>query len=413
MAADDAKSNTDTAAAVLSQPATAVALPILLALSLGHGLNDLMQSVLVAIYPIIKPAFDLSYTQIGLIGALFSCTGSILQPIVGTLTDRRPQPYSMMVGMGCTMSGLLLLGFAPAYWVILLAAALIGIGSSIFHPEASRIARIASGGRYGLAQSMFQTGGNIGTSIGPLLAALIVVPYGQRSASFFAVVALGGALLLGWAGRWYKAWLEAHARTGSARTAMAETGLTPTRVWISIAILVALMFSKFIYMASLSSYFTFYLIEHFHVTVDTAQYCLFLFLAATAAGTMLGGPIGDRIGARNVILASILGVLPFTLILPYANFFWTLVLSVPIGLILASAFSVIVVYAQSLVPGRVGLIGGLFFGLAFGASGIGAAGLGALADRIGLDAVYQICAWLPAIGLLALWLPKVGGRKVG
>ena len=413
MAADDAKPNTDTAvAAVPGRPATAVALPILLALSLGHGLNDLMQSVLVAIYPIIKPAFDLSYTQIGLIGALFSCTGSILQPIVGTLTDRRPQPYSMMVGMGCTMSGLLLLGFAPAYWVILLAAALIGIGSSIFHPEASRIARIASGGRYGLAQSMFQTGGNIGTSIGPLLAALIVVPYGQRSASFFAVVALGGALLLGWAGRWYKAWLEAHARTGSARTAMAETGLTPTRVWISIAILVALMFSKFIYMASLSSYFTFYLIEHFHVTVDTAQYCLFLFLAATAAGTMLGGPIGDRIGARNVILASILGVLPFTLILPYANFFWTLVLSVPIGLILASAFSVIVVYAQSLVPGRVGLIGGLFFGLAFGASGIGAAGLGALADRIGLDAVYQICAWLPAIGLLALWLPRVGGRQV-
>ncbi len=388
-------------------------MPILLALSLGHGMNDLMQSVLVAIYPIIKPSFGLSYTQIGLIGALFSCTGSVLQPIVGTLTDRRPQPYSMMVGMACTMSGLLLLGFAPAYWVILLAAALIGTGSSIFHPEASRIARIASGGRYGLAQSMFQTGGNIGTSIGPLLAALIVVPNGQRSASFFAVVALGGALLLGWAGRWYKAWLEAHARNGAKRAPMADSGLTPTRVWISIAILVALMFSKFIYMASLSSYFTFYLIEHFHVTVDTAQYCLFLFLAATAAGTMLGGPIGDRIGARNVILASILGVLPFTLVLPYANFFWTLALSVPIGLILASAFSVIVVYAQSLVPGRVGLIGGLFFGLAFGASGLGAAGLGALADRIGLDAVYRICAWLPAIGLLALWLPKVGPRRLG
>ena len=414
MAADDAMTVSPQATAPGApspSPATAVAMPILLALSLGHGMNDLMQSVLVAIYPIIKPAFDLSYTQIGLIGAVFSCTGSVLQPIVGAVTDKRPWPYSLLVGMGCTMCGLLLLGFAPAYGVVLLAAALIGIGSSIFHPEASRIARFASGGRYGLAQSLFQTGGNIGTSIGPLLAALIVVPNGQRSASVFAVVALAGMGLLGWVGGWYRAWLATHAKAGGMRAAVADMGLSPARVWTSIAILVALMFSKFIYMASLSSYFTFYLIEHFKVSVETAQYSLFLFLAATAAGTILGGPIGDRIGARNVILASILGVLPFTLVLPYANFVWTLVLTVPIGVVLASAFSVIVVYAQSLVPGRIGLIGGLFFGLAFGASGLGAAGLGALADRIGLDAVYRICAWLPAIGLLALWLPKVGGRK--
>ena len=405
MAADD------TRPALATVPATALALPIVLALSLGHGLNDLMQSVLVAIFPLIKETFTLSYTQIGFIGAVFSLTASVLQPIIGTLTDRHPQPFSLMVGMTCTMCGLLLLGFAPAYGVVLLAAAMIGIGSSIFHPESSRIARIASGGHYGFAQSMFQTGGNIGSSAGPLLAALIVVPNGQRSAAWFAVFALAGAALLGWVGGWYRDWLATHARASARRIAAMAPDLTDTQVWVSIAILVALMFSKFVYLASFQSYYTFYLIEHFGTSVTTAQYCLFVFLAATAAGTILGGPIGDRIGARTVILWSILGVLPFTLILPYANFTWTVLLSIPIGAILASAFSVIVVYAQSLLPGRVGLIGGLFFGLAFGMSGLGAAGLGALSDHIGLEPVYRICAFLPAIGLLALGLPRLGGRK--
>lgn len=391
--------------------ATPLALPILIALSIGHGLNDLMQSVLVAIYPLIKPAYGLSYAQIGIIGATFNITGSLLQPFIGMWTDRRPQPFSLMVGMGCTMCGLLLLGFAPAYGVIVIAAAMIGIGSSIFHPEASRIARFASGGRYGLAQSLFQTGGNTGSSLGPLLTALIIVPLGQHSASGFAVVALIGMLLLGWVGMWYRDWLATHARTGAKRVVAAGPQLSPMRIWISIGILVTLMFSKFVYMASLNSYYTFYLIEHFGLSVQNAQLCLFVFMAATAAGTILGGPIGDRIGARRVILGSILGVLPFTLLLPYVNLTWTVLLSIPIGAILASAFSVIVVYAQSLLPGRVGLIGGLFFGLAFGMSGLAAASLGAIADVSGIEPVYRICAFLPALGLLAFWLPQLELRR--
>jgi MFS transporter, FSR family, fosmidomycin resistance protein len=401
----------ESAAPVAAAPASALAMPILLALSLGHGLNDVMQSVLVAIYPLIKPAFDLSYAQIGLIGAVFHVTASVLQPIVGAVTDKRPQPFSLMIGMACTMCGLLLLGFAPAYGLVLIAAAMIGTGSSIFHPDASRIARLASGGRFGLAQSMFQTGGNIGTSIGPLLAAAIIVPNGQHSAAWFAVIALFGAALLGWVGTWYQNWLASHARAGARKAVAIANGLTSRQVTASIAILVALMFSKFVYMTSISSYYTFYLIEHFGTSVQTAQLCLFVFLASVAAGTMLGGPIGDRIGARRVILVSILGVLPFTLLLPYVNFIWTVLLTIPIGLILASAFSVMVVYAQSLVPGRVGLIGGLFFGLAFGCSGVAAAGLGALADQTGITLVYRICAFLPAIGLLALALPKFDVRK--
>jgi MFS transporter, FSR family, fosmidomycin resistance protein len=411
VAADDA--NPNPVAARSAAPATMLALPIVLALSVGHGLNDIMQSVLVAIYPLIKPAYNLSYAQIGLIGAVFSITASVLQPIIGLLTDRWPRPFSLTIGMACTMCGLLMLGFAPSYGLLLLAAAMIGTGSSIFHPDASRIARIASGGRYGLAQSMFQTGGNVGTSIGPLLAALIIVPNGQRSAAWFAAIALTGAALLGWVGTWYRDWLATHARAGAKKAVAAATGLTPAQVWASIAILVALMFSKFVYMTSLSSYYTFYLIEHFGMSVQAAQYCLFLFLAATAAGTMLGGPIGDRIGARRVILASILGVLPFTLLLPYADITWTILLTIPIGLILASAFSVMVVYAQSLVPGRVGLIGGLFFGLAFGSSGVAAAGLGALADHTGIEPVFRICAFLPAIGLLALLLPRMASEQTG
>ena len=410
MAADDSTPMTEPRSTAAPAAMGVLSLPILLALSLGHGLNDVMQSVLVAIYPLIKPAYNLSYAQVGLIGAVFHITASVLQPIVGLVTDKRPLPFSLMAGMACTMCGLLMLGFAPSYGLLLLAAAMIGTGSSIFHPDASRLARLASGGRYGLAQSMFQTGGNTGTSIGPLLAALIIVPNGQRSAAWFALIALAGALLLGWVGLWYRDWLATHARTGARKVAAIATGLTERQVVVSIGILVVLMFSKFVYMTSLSSYYTFYLIEHFGTSVRTAQLCLFLLLASVAAGTMLGGPIGDRIGSRRVILLSILGVLPFTLLLPYANFTWTVLLTIPIGAVMASAFSVMVVYAQSLVPGRVGLIGGLFFGLAFGSSGVAAAGLGALADVTGIEPVYRICAFLPAIGLLALWLPRMGGR---
>ena len=384
-----------------------LALPILLALSLGHCLNDLMQSLIAAIFPLIRTSYGLSYTQIGLIGATFSITASILQPIVGILTDKKPQPYSLAAAMVLTMSGLLMLGFATSYPLIIGAAALVGTGSSIFHPESTRIARYASGGRYGLAQSMFQTGGNIGTSLGPLLATLVVLPRGQGSVAWFALVALAGMGLLGWVGGWYRRWLSTHVRAARGNAATMAAGLASAQISISLAILVALMFSKFVYLSSLQNYYQLYLIDHFGVSIGTAQYSLFLFLAATAAGTILGGPVGDLIGSRRVILGSILGVLPFTLLLPYANFLWTLVLSVPIGVILASAFSVIVVYAQNLLPGRVGMIGGLFFGLAFGMSGLAAAGLGWLADMTSLDTVFRICAVLPAIGLLALWLPRL------
>ena len=399
--------------AVASLPSTAqeLALPILLALSLGHCLNDLMQSLISAIFPLIRANYNLNYTEIGLIGATFSLTASILQPIVGLQTDKRPQPFSLSVGMGATLLGLLLLGSAGSFAVILVAAALMGTGSSIFHPESTRIARYASGGRFGLAQSLFQTGGNVGTSLGPLLATLIVVPNGQASVAWFALVALAGMGLLGWVGTWYREWLATHVRVARGATTAVAAGLTSAQVSVSLAILIALMSSKFVYLSSLQNYYQLYLIDHFKVPVETAQYSLFLFLAATAAGTILGGPIGDRVGARRVIFGSILGVLPFTLLLPYANFFWTLVLTVPIGAILASAFSVIVVYAQSLLPGRVGLIGGLFFGLAFGMSGLAAGGLGKLADMTSLETVYRICAFLPAIGLAALWLPRLEAKK--
>jgi MFS transporter, FSR family, fosmidomycin resistance protein len=413
MSADDAATLSQAAPAKPGLAPVAVnvlALPILLALSLGHCLNDLMQSLISAIFPLIRESYHLSYAQVGMIGATFSITASILQPIIGYATDKRPQPFSLAVAMGLTLCGLLLLGAATSYPMIIAAAALVGTGSSVFHPESTRIARYASGGRYGLAQSMFQTGGNVGSSLGPLLAMLIVVPHGQGSVGWFAAVALFGMGLLGWVGTWYRRWLATHVRTASNVAAMAA-GMTPARVYGSLAILVALMFSKFIYLSSLQNYYQLYLIDHFHVPVRTAQLSLFLFLAATAAGTMLGGPIGDRIGARRVILGSILGVLPFTLMLPYASFFWTLVLTVPIGMILASAFSVIVVYAQNLLPGRVGLIGGLFFGLAFGMSGLAAGGLGWLADMTSLDTVFKICALLPAIGLLALWLPRLEVRR--
>jgi FSR family fosmidomycin resistance protein-like MFS transporter len=371
-----------------------------------------MQSVLYAIYPLIKQTLSLNYFQVGLIGAVFNITASVLQPIFGHWTDRHPKPYSLLVGMTCTLCGLILLGYAPTYGLLLIGAAMIGTGSSIFHPEASRIARIASGGRYGLAQSLFQTGGNAGQAIGPLLAALIIVPNGQHSAADFALIALAGIGLLAWIAGWYKQWLIDNggpSRRGA--TGAVTHGLSLHRVSASLAILIALVFSKFFYLSSLNSFYIFYLMEHFGLDVRAAQLCLFLFNAATAAGTILGGPIGDRIGARSVIWVSILGVLPFTMLLPYSGLGLTVALTIPIGLILASAFSVIIVYAQSLLPGRVGLVSGLFFGLAFGMSGLGSAALGKLADVTSIETVFRFCAFLPAIGLLALWLPRIGHQR--
>ena len=382
-----------------------LAIWILLGVSLSHGLNDVMQSVLIAIYPILKTRFSLNYTQVGLVGFVFHITASVLQPIIGLKTDKTPFAYSLVFGMGATMCGVLLLAFAPSYALVLLAAGLVGTGSSIFHPDASRIARLASGGRYGFAQSVFQVGGNAGSAIGPLLAALIISPDGQASAAWFAAFALVGMGVLAAVGSWYRAWLAEHRQR--QKMVAAEPGsLLQPRILATLSILILLMFSKFVYLSSLNAFYTFYLIEHFQVTVQTAQLCLFILLAATAAGTILGGPIADRIGPRRVILWSILGVLPFTLLLPLAGLTGVIALTIPIGLILASAFSSIVVYAQGLVPGRVGLIGGLFFGLAFGMGGASSAGLGMLADAKGIDFVFWLAAMLPALGVAALWLPE-------
>ena len=388
-----------------ASPASA-SIAILVSLSVSHGLNDLIQSLLPAIYPLLKDAYALDFSQIGLITVAFQGTASLLQPLIGLYTDKYPKPYSLAIGMGCTLAGLLLLSVASSYPLILLAAAMVGLGSSIFHPESSRMARAASGGRHGFAQSLFQVGGNVGSAVGPLLAAFIVVPNGQKSVAWFSVVALVGMAVLFNVGRWYAARLKA-APAKAARVAAASPLLPKRVVTRSLAILIALMFSKFVYLASMSTYLTFYMIDRFQVSVPAAQLYLFLFLAATAAGTFLGGPIGDRIGRKPVIWWSILGVLPFTLILPHANLFWTAALTIPIGLVLASAFSAIIVFAQDLVPGRIGVIAGLFFGLAFGMGGIGAAVLGEVADRTSIATVFQICAFLPALGLLAAFLPDV------
>ena len=383
-------------------------LPILVTLSICHLLNDLLQALLPALYPMLKHNFQLSFAQIGLITLSNQATASLLQPIVGHYTDRNPKPFSLAIGMGFTTVGLLLLAFAPWYWVVLLAAAISGIGSSIFHPESSRIARLASDGRHGFAQSLFQTGGNFGTSLGPLLAALVVLPRGQSSLAWFTVIALTALFLLWRVGQWYH-----HLRRDPARVAATHTPKTwpDVRARRALAVLLVLVFSKYVYLASLSSYFMFFLIERFQISALSAQFYLFGFLGAVAAGTFIGGPVGDRFGRKYVIWASILGVLPFTLALPYANLFWTAVLSVVIGLILASAFSAILVYAQELVPGRVGLIAGLFFGFAFGIGGIGAAVLGRLADLYGIVAVYRACAFLPALGLMAIFLPHSPRRS--
>ena len=397
--------------AATSQPegmaqAERATLVILLALSASHMMNDTMQSLISALYPMLKADFQLSFTQIGLITLAFQLTASLLQPLVGLYADKRPMPYSLAIGMGSTLLGLLLLSVAGSFATVLAAAAMVGIGSSVFHPESSRVARMASGGRYGFAQALFQVGGNTGSAVGPLLAAFIVVPDGQRSVAWFSLLALLAIIVLFNVGRWYAGNMHLAAPRPRKAVAGAVT-LSRRRVGVSIAILMALMFSKFVYLTSLSTYFTFYLIHKFAMPVQHAQVALFVFLAAGAVGTFLGGPIGDRIGRKYLIWGSILGVLPFTLALPYVGLFWTLALIVPIGLILSSAFSAIVVFAQELVPGKVGLISGLFFGLAFGLGGLGAAGLGKLADVTSIDVVYRVCAFLPMIGLLTAFLPNL------
>ncbi len=377
--------------------------PVILALAASHLLNDMVQAVLPAIYPLLKSSYRLSFAQIGVLTLAFQMTASLLQPLVGLYTDRRPLPWALPCGMGFTLLGLLLLADAGSFAVLLAAAALVGVGSSIFHPEASRMARLASGGRHGLAQSVFQVGGNGGQALGPLAAAFVVIPHGQGSLAWFVAAPLLAIGLLAAC----SAWNRRQAPHAARRAATPHTTLGPRRVAMAVGVLVLLVFSKYFYLASLTSYYTFYLIGRFHLSVQQAQVHLFVFLAAVALGTLAGGPVGDRIGRRRVIWGSILGVLPFTLMLPHASLAWTSALSVVIGLILASAFSAILLYAQDLLPGKVGLVAGLFFGLAFGLGGIGAAVLGLLADATSIGFVYALCAWLPAIGLLAVLLPDL------
>jgi MFS transporter, FSR family, fosmidomycin resistance protein len=394
--------------------ATAPVLSVLTTLSFSHLLNDAMQSLIPAIYPILKSALHLDFVHIGLITLTNQLTASVLQPFVGLYTDRRPQPFSLAVGMSFTLAGLVLLAFASSLALVLVAVALVGVGSSVFHPEASRIAHIASGGQLGLAQSLFQVGGNAGSALGPLLAAMIVVVRGQSAVLWFSLLALLGIALLTGIGRWYQRNLAVFKTAKSAPVQHRETPvLTRGRLILSLAVLIALIFSKYFYLASMSSYYTFFLMGKFGLSVKSAQLHLFSFLFAIAAGTLLGGPVGDRIGRKSVIWASILGVAPFALALPYANLFWIGILTAIIGLILASAFSAILVYAQELVPGRVGMIAGLFFGLAFGLGGIGSAVLGAMADRTSIPFVFRVCSYLPLIGLLTCLLPDLEHRRRG
>ncbi len=397
------------------QPGSAPALtstvyPILLMISISHLLNDTIQSLIPSIYPLVKTSFHLNFAQVGLITLTFQLAASLLQPLVGHYTDRRPKPFSLVTSMGFTLVGLVCMSQAGNFHVLLFSVALIGIGSSIFHPEASKVAYMASGGKRGLAQSIFQVGGNAGSSLGPLLAALIIVPMGQSSIGWFAVLPLVAIIVLTFVGRWYK--LHLHSLKQKIKIRSADfIPLSKGKIFLSILILVVLIFSKYFYLASMVSYLTFYMIEKFHVSVQHAQIYLFIFLFSVAAGTLLGGPLGDRFGRKYIIWFSILGTAPFTLLLPHANLFWTAVLTVIIGVILASAFSAILVYAQELLPGNVGMISGLFFGFAFGMGGLGSAVLGVLADHKGIIYVYQVCAFLPLIGLLTGFLPNIGGRK--
>ena len=383
--------------------------PVLAAVSLCHLLNDLMQSLLPAAYPVLHRDFALSFGQIGMLSLVYQVTASILQPLVGLYTDHRPQPYSLPAAMLASMTGLLTLAFGPDYRTLVLGAALLGLGSSIFHPESSRIARLASGGAHGLAQSVFQVGGNVGSALGPLAAAFVVLPRGQHGLAWAAPVGLAGMILMAAISRWYRS--SGHATRSATRVAARHPEISTTQVWRAMAVLVLLLFSKYIYLASITNYYPFYLMERFGLTAKAAQLYQFVFFAAVAIGTIAGGPIGDRIGRKRVIWGSILGVLPFTVALPHVGLGATVVLSVIIGAVISSAFPAIVVYAQELIPGRTGMVSGVFFGLAFGIGGIGAALLGGLADRAGIGLVYQLCAFLPAIGLLTALLPSIERRK--
>jgi FSR family fosmidomycin resistance protein-like MFS transporter len=399
---------TNAAATAERSAADNTAFAIIAAISFCHLLNDMMQSLIAAIYPMLKANYGLDFGQIGLLTFTFQATASLLQPLIGVYTDKRPQPYSLSLGMGFTLIGLILLGFADRYWLLLLASAMVGVGSSVFHPESSRVARMASGGRLGLAQSLFQVGGNFGSALGPLLAAFVVLPRGQTSVAWFSFAALLAMIILWQVGNWYRAHRKAASKP---RTYGPPLALSQGKILVALTVLGVLIFSKFIYMSSLSSYYTFYLIHKFDLPVRDAQLLLFVFLGAVALGTIVGGPIGDRFGRKYVIWGSILGVLPFTLAMPYANLAWTIALTAIIGLILASAFSAIIVFAQELVPGKVGLIAGLFFGFAFGVGGVGAAALGVIADAKGIDFVYNICSYLPALGLLTVFLPNIEGPR--
>lgn len=378
--------------------------PVIAMISVSHMLNDMMQSILLAIYPLLKQDLQLSFAQIGLITLVYQITASLLQPLIGLYTDRRPHKHSLPAGMGFTLVGLLTLAQAASFHEVLLAAMLIGIGSSIFHPESSRVARMAAGRQPGLSQSLFQIGGNLGSAIGPLLVAWVVMPHGQAYAAWFAALALIGVVILSAVSRWVGVHLASFRQQMKAHK---RHELSARHVQVTLLILILLMFSKFFYMTSLSSYYTFYLIDRFHLSMAQSQFYLFIFLFSVAAGTFLGGPLGDRIGRKKVIWGSILGVAPFTLALPHLDLHWTAVCTVFIGLILASAFPAILVYAQELVPGKVGAVSGLFFGLAFGLGGLGAALLGELADARSISFVYQLCAWLPLMGLVAVFLPSL------
>jgi len=391
--------------------ATVTTLPVLFALSLAHLLNDMMQSLVPAIYPIIKAAHGLDFGQIGLITFTFQLTASMFQPLVGLYTDKRPQPYSLVAGMGFTLAGLVVLAHAPNYGMLIVGAAMVGTGSSIFHPEATRVARVASGGRQGFAQSIFQVGGQSGGALGPVLAAFIVVPNGQASVAWFALAALAAMLVLGYVGHWYAA-IVPTLMANRARGGDESPVPTSRGVLFAVFLLVVLMFSKSAYQASITSYYTFFLIDKFHVPISTAQLMLFVYLAAGALGVLVGGPLGDRIGRRRIIWVSILGALPFSLMMPFANFYWTAVLSTLVAFIMASAFAAILVFAMELLPGRVGLIGGLFYGLTFGLGAVSAALLGELADRTSIATVFQVCAFLPAIGLLTWFLPDIRSQAV-
>ncbi len=405
-------SQTQTNPAGIQQTAERTVVSMLVVISFCHLLNDTLQSLIPSIYPMVKQTFHLNFAQVGLITLTFQMTASLLQPLVGLYTDRRPLPYSLAAGMCFSLAGLVLLAVSGTFWMLLVSVGLVGVGSAVFHPESSRLAHMASGGRHGLAQSVFQLGGNFGGAIGPLLAAVIIVPYGRFYALWFSLAAITGILLLWKVGNWYKANQHRIRPAHPSQQAHSPVGLSQGQVKASLAILLALIFSKFFYLASMTSYYTFYLMDKFHVSVQNSQIHLFIFLFAVAVGTVIGGPIGDRFGRKYVIWVSILGVAPFTLVLPYVGLTATGILSIFIGLILSSAFSAILVYAQELVPGKVGLVAGLFFGLAFGMGGLGSALLGELADLTSIRYVYQVCAFLPLIGLLTGFLPNLGSPRL-